>query len=181
MTCGEFLHKQREHRREAFSRLSEEEKAAAWESPCDWLTSELRGQMPYQDFTFPIRAAGQVTCTWLARSALVIVLKRNEKAVALDRHCHFLVLARGLQFSALLVSILVGLHQDKTRRCPYCGNLRASEIEASKRLGAFSSRKTTRNSAEYGPYRYSDRCARVRPFWPEASLQVVGYCNLGTR
>jgi hypothetical protein len=41
ITYGEFMRRQREHRREAFSRLSEEEKAAAWESRCDWLTSEL--------------------------------------------------------------------------------------------------------------------------------------------
>jgi hypothetical protein len=32
MTYGEFLHKQREHRRAVFSRLSEDEKAAAWTS-----------------------------------------------------------------------------------------------------------------------------------------------------
>ena len=41
MTYGEFMRKQREHRREAFSRLSEEEKSAAWNSRCEWLTSEL--------------------------------------------------------------------------------------------------------------------------------------------
>jgi hypothetical protein len=41
ITYGEFMRRQREHRREAFSRLSEEVKAAAWESRCDWLTSEL--------------------------------------------------------------------------------------------------------------------------------------------
>jgi len=41
MTYGEFLRRQREHRREVFSRLTEEEKAAAWKLRCDWLHSEL--------------------------------------------------------------------------------------------------------------------------------------------
>jgi hypothetical protein len=41
ITYGEFMRRQREHRREAFSRLSEEEKAAALKSRCQWLTSEL--------------------------------------------------------------------------------------------------------------------------------------------
>jgi hypothetical protein len=41
ITYGEFMRRQREHRREAFSRLSEEEKAAAWKSRCAWLNSEL--------------------------------------------------------------------------------------------------------------------------------------------
>jgi hypothetical protein len=41
ITYGEFMRRQREHRREAFSRLSEEDKAAAWKSRCAWLTSEL--------------------------------------------------------------------------------------------------------------------------------------------
>jgi hypothetical protein len=35
------IRRQREHRRQAFSRLSEEEKAAAWKSRFAWLTSEL--------------------------------------------------------------------------------------------------------------------------------------------
>jgi hypothetical protein len=41
MTYGEFMRKQSEHRREAFSKLSEEEKSAAWKSRSEWLTSEL--------------------------------------------------------------------------------------------------------------------------------------------
>lgn len=41
ITYGEFMRRQREHRRGAFSRLSEEEKAAAWKSRCAWLNSEL--------------------------------------------------------------------------------------------------------------------------------------------
>jgi hypothetical protein len=41
MTYGEFLGKQREHRREVFSRLSEGEKSAAWKSRCEWLHSEF--------------------------------------------------------------------------------------------------------------------------------------------
>jgi hypothetical protein len=41
ITYGEFMRRQREHRREAFSRLSEEEKAGAWKSRCAWLHSEL--------------------------------------------------------------------------------------------------------------------------------------------
>jgi hypothetical protein len=41
ITYGEFMRRQKEHRREAFSRLSEEEKAAAWKSRSAWLTSEL--------------------------------------------------------------------------------------------------------------------------------------------
>lgn len=41
MTYGEFLHRQRQHQREAFSRLTEEEKAGAWKSRCDWLHLEL--------------------------------------------------------------------------------------------------------------------------------------------
>jgi hypothetical protein len=41
ITYGEFMRRQREHRREAFSRLSEEEKAAAWQSRCAWFNSEL--------------------------------------------------------------------------------------------------------------------------------------------
>jgi hypothetical protein len=41
ITYGEFMRRQREHRREAFARLSESEKAAAWKSRAAWLNSEL--------------------------------------------------------------------------------------------------------------------------------------------
>jgi hypothetical protein len=41
MTYGEFMRKQNEHRREAFSKLSEEEKSVAWNSRCEWHHSEL--------------------------------------------------------------------------------------------------------------------------------------------
>ena len=41
MTYGEFCLRQRRHEREAFARLSEEEKAAAWRGRAAWLRSEL--------------------------------------------------------------------------------------------------------------------------------------------
>ena len=41
ITYGEFMHRQREQRRTAFSKLSEEEKVVAWKARCNWLRSEL--------------------------------------------------------------------------------------------------------------------------------------------
>ena len=41
ITYGEFCLRQRRHEREAFARLSEEEKAAAWGNRAAWLKSEL--------------------------------------------------------------------------------------------------------------------------------------------
>jgi hypothetical protein len=64
ITYGEFMRRQREHRRQAFSRLSEEEKAAAWKSRCAWLNSELprlvqHGQrVDHCPRVFPRRANG---------------------------------------------------------------------------------------------------------------------------
>jgi hypothetical protein len=41
VTYGESMRRQHEHRRRAFSKLSEGEKSAAWKSRCAWLNSEL--------------------------------------------------------------------------------------------------------------------------------------------
>jgi hypothetical protein len=67
MTYDELIHKKREHRREAFSRLSEEEKAEAWESRCDWLTSELARLVRYGqgvDLFPPCSNVALVTHRW---------------------------------------------------------------------------------------------------------------------
>jgi hypothetical protein len=41
ITYGEFMRRKRQEERRAFAQLSEEEKAAAWKSRCQWLNSEL--------------------------------------------------------------------------------------------------------------------------------------------
>jgi hypothetical protein len=83
MTYGEFMRKQREHRRAAFSKLSEEEKSAAWNSRCEWLTSELPRLVRYgqQVERCPVCSHVELTAhcwpeVFSCRCSAVIVLDR---------------------------------------------------------------------------------------------------------